>query len=52
MIMRKDDAVKWLNELEIYFQKLALMSNEDITVLSYTQNALNAKKIVELLNGY
>lgn len=48
--MDKKQAIDWLNQLELYFQKLAIMSQEDIEILSYTQNALNAKKIVALLN--
>lgn len=48
--MDKKQAIDWLNELEIYFQKLAIMSQEDIEILSYTRNALNVKKIIALLN--
>lgn len=47
--MTKEAAIVWLKALELYFQQRAIMSQEDIEIIAYTQNALNAKKVAELL---
>lgn len=47
--MNKQEAIDWLKAVEIYFQKMSIMSQEDILILGYAQNAQNAKKIAELI---
>ncbi len=50
-MMDKDKAIAWLEAIEVYFQKQALFSIEDIAIQSYTQNALNAKKIADFIRS-
>lgn len=49
--MSKESAIAFLKEVEIYFQKRAIMSNEDIQIQAYTQNALNINKIIKMLDN-
>jgi len=49
--MNKEKAIAWLRAVEIYFQKLSIMSQEDIEIQSYNQNAFNAKKIADMLEA-
>jgi len=47
--MTPEKAIAWLEAIEIYFQKQSLFSLEDMAIQAYIQNALNAKKIAELI---
>jgi hypothetical protein len=48
--MSKEKAKAFLSEMEMYFQKLAIMSKEDSLVQAYMQMALNAHKVVRLID--
>ena len=47
--MNKEQAINFLIDMKLYFQKLQLETKEDMAFQSYQQNAENCRKIAEML---
>jgi hypothetical protein len=47
----REAAISWLDELEKYFQMQSIMCSEDYAIQAFAQNALNARKVSEIIKN-